>query len=136
MHSLVIASTSLANFQRLAFSDTQPTHETISRTDFHAHSNLTSSADRSLSTTRNQAANVLGRKRLYTDNTPPFSPILQTVPSPSFRSPSPESSDECCGGIVDCDAMESDHIIQHEEERMGGTAPRVSELRSTSDQSS
>jgi hypothetical protein len=136
MHNLVTASTSLANFQRLAFSDTQPIHETISRTDFHAHHNPTDNAHRSSSTTRNQAANILRKKRLYTDNTPPFSPILQTVPTPSFRSPSPESDEECCGGIVDCDAMESDHIIQHEEERMGGTAPRMSELRSTSDQSS
>jgi hypothetical protein len=136
MHNLIIASTSLANFQRLAFSDTQPTHETISRTDFHAHPNPTGSAHRTSPTTRNQAANVLGKKRLYTDNTPPFSPILQTVSTPSFRSPSPESGEECCGGIIDCDAMESDHIIQHEEERIGGTAPRISELRSTSDQSS
>ena len=132
MHSLVIASTSLANFQRLAFSDTQPiaTHETISRTEFHAHDNPTSSANQSPSTPRNQAANALGEKRLYTGNTSPFSSISQT---PSFRSRSPECEEECCGGIVDCDAMESDHIIQQEEERTGGTELRTSELRSTAD---
>jgi len=131
MHSLVIASTSLANFQRLAFSDTQPiaTNETISRTEFHAHHNP-GSAHQSSSIPRNQAANALGKKRLYTDNTPPFSPISQT---PSFRSRSPECGEECCGGMVDCDAMESDHIIQQEEERTGGTELGVSELRSTAD---
>ncbi|KIM45113.1 hypothetical protein M413DRAFT_441785 [Hebeloma cylindrosporum] len=132
MQSLVIASTSLANFQRLAFSEAQPIQETISRAESHEHPNQVT-ANQSSSTTRNQAVNVMGKKRLYTDNTPPFSPILQSVSTSSFRSPSPESDEECCGGIVDCDAMESDRIIQHEEEGMGGTALRMSELRSTAD---
>jgi len=134
MHNLSLASTSLANFQRLAFSDTQPIHEITSSTDFRAyHSTLAGGTHQSLSSTQAQTVNGVGKKQLYSDHTPPFSPISQSVSTPPFRTPSPGCNEECCGGIIDCDAMMSDRIIQNEGERTGETAPRISELRSTSD---
>jgi len=134
MHSLSLASTSLANFQRLAFCDTRPTHEITLSTDFRAyHSTRAGGTHQSPPTAQSQTVNGLGKKQLYSERTPPFSPISQSVPTSPFCSPSPGYNEECCGGIVDCDAMVSDRIIQDEEERKRETAPRISELRSTSD---
>jgi len=73
---------------------------------------------------------IRGRKRLYVDG-PPFRPATLTPATFGESRSSPESSAECCGGLLDCDELcESDEDL--DDASANGTMSRTSGVRSTS----
>ncbi|KAF8971040.1 hypothetical protein BDZ97DRAFT_1914080 [Flammula alnicola] len=141
MHNLAMASASLTKFQQLAFAGAKPTAEISSRrtqqsNDFHATPQAPSESHNAFQATfPSPQTRYAGRKRLFSesDGTPPYSPTTQTASSTVVRSPSPSSDEECCGGYLDCDALDYDGILEQREERPRNTISRISGMRSTSD---
>ncbi|KAH9485250.1 hypothetical protein JR316_0002157 [Psilocybe cubensis] len=141
MQNLALATASLAKFQQLTFA-TAENHEpaggqsvvNIASRMEETH-NIRGSPQESLDGDIPPAyrSHGHGRKLLFMDDDrPPISAHSQNL-STTFSTPSPASSSECCGGILDCDALDCDGIIEDKDERGGGgPRTRVSGLRSTS----
>lgn len=138
MQALAVASASLSKFQQLAFSgpsagsepaplkpnynyDMQTARQTSQESDLQSQPVI-------------QKPSGYGRKRLFREDSPPVQSGPQRTSSPISSSSRVEDS-ECCGGILDCDALDSDGVIEEESEEcrgVGGTRLRLSGLRSTS----
>ncbi|KDR75337.1 hypothetical protein GALMADRAFT_227000 [Galerina marginata CBS 339.88] len=143
MHNLALATASLSKFQQLAFADTQSSSEASSSRSPQAQGPSETQFQQQPSPAMTESSfqpqplqgrnpNRPGRKQLFRDDSPTFSPGSHRTSSEGFRSPSPDSSSECCGGILDCDALGCDGIIEQEGHMAGGTRSRLSGLRSTS----
>ncbi|PPQ74499.1 hypothetical protein CVT26_007959 [Gymnopilus dilepis] len=109
------------------------------RTNHGRETQATSQSSEEIRTVSSHGSNSqtpisFGRKRLFRDDSPPFQPPPRRTSTP-LSSPSPVQESECCGGLVDCDRLNSDGVIEDEsdeEHGMGGTRIRLSGLRSTS----
>ncbi|PPQ89508.1 hypothetical protein CVT25_012180 [Psilocybe cyanescens] len=140
MQNLALASASLTRFQQLTFAGSEsqsagglPVASSSSRIEVSPElpESPRESPDSDFPPTYRPHGH--GRKLLFMDeDTPPFSPHSQRIPA-TLSTPSPASSSECCGGILDCDALDCDGVIEDKDQRSGsGSRSRVSGLRSTS----
>ncbi|KAF9528537.1 hypothetical protein CPB83DRAFT_854326 [Crepidotus variabilis] len=137
MQHLSLARDSLARFHGLAFPDGhQPSSShTIPPPPFHmptppSSSHYSDSATPvSFSEVKGKSRETsqgFGRKQLYVeDSPPPISPTSQFASTPASQR-APSISDECCGGIFDCDELS----CEEEDEEASG-AIRTSDVRST-----
>ncbi|KAF8904370.1 hypothetical protein CPB84DRAFT_1772860 [Gymnopilus junonius] len=139
MQALAVASASLSKFQQLAFAGSlagsepallRPNH---GRYEHEMQTDRQTSQESTLQSEPNiQKSSSYGRKRLFREDSPlPPGPRRMATP---ISSPNRFEDSECCGGILDCDALDSDGVIEEESEeyhRAGGTRVRLSELRST-----
>ncbi|KAF5321378.1 hypothetical protein D9619_001520 [Psilocybe cf. subviscida] len=143
LNNLRAATASLSRFQELAFASSSntpvpvepPRNYTEPTLDAQLHPYF---ADNRQSTEFSQAPAppTGGRKRLFIETTPPVSPesvSRRSISPQSNNTGSRSSSEECCGGILDCDALRCDGILEHDSERSVGKISRMSGMRSTSD---
>ncbi|KAJ3511217.1 hypothetical protein NLJ89_g4226 [Agrocybe chaxingu] len=128
MRNLALASESLATFHRLAFSNgyqqpTPPPHPQHSPEPDILVPDYTPPNTLQLPPHPNNSELSKGRKLLYVDES--LSPSTSRATPLTYRSPSPGTNEECCGGILNCDEL-------CEEETMNrGSIARLSGLRST-----
>ncbi|KAF4621333.1 hypothetical protein D9613_000543 [Agrocybe pediades] len=136
MRHLALASASMEKFQRIAFNNVvetaEPTSPTLTLPPIHMQLSAHISPDRPQQQSEVRPSNTFGKKHFYVDNTPPFSPDLQR-PSTNLHHRSQSSdSEECCGGMIDCEALGHDGVIEQDADEYSRTRQRLSGLRSTS----
>jgi len=136
LHNLALATASLTKFQQLAFCDTQTNEPNLKSISPSIPPQISAQIPPEDLTQAKDIppSNTFGKKLFYVENTPPFSPESHNIPVSHFRSHNPDSDEEeeCCGGMIDCDALGHDGVIEDDSDDYSRTQPRLSGVRSTS----
>jgi len=144
LNNLRAATASLSKFQELAFASSSNTPAPVEPPQGNHTEQILGAQLHPYSTASRQPTEFSqastpptgGRKRLFIETTPPFSPEFaprRSISPQSNNTGSISDSEECCGGILDCDALGCDGILEHDSDRGGGKISRMSGMRSTSD---